>query len=275
MNGSDNGNGSSHDAATATKESYKILLGLPGPAPTSWLVAFSAFCAGDGRHAIRMENSGGTGDNFNALWMMALNGATKGLYTHFAMQHADVQAQPEWLGISVKEMDRLDADMISCAIPMKGTTRMSCGILVGEGRFPMVQTWSLDDIEQFPETWNAETAGYPGKILIHNNGLWVADLRKPVWRSKHPDGELKCYFDFRRRMYEKEDGTVDLQVFSEDFAFSQQIAEAGAKTYITKKVKLAHFGSFGYANYKGTNGGVVATEARPTQPDGAPVEITL
>jgi hypothetical protein len=50
---------------------------------------------------------------FDQLWAMALNHADAGEATHFAMHHDDVGTGPDWLGVLLAELDRLDADLVS------------------------------------------------------------------------------------------------------------------------------------------------------------------
>src|SRR6266404_8904723 len=57
--------------------------------------------------------------NFNRLWCDALNSRGEQGWTHFAMLHSDVEAEPGWLDTLIAEQQRVQADMVSAVIAIK------------------------------------------------------------------------------------------------------------------------------------------------------------
>jgi hypothetical protein len=221
----------------------KIILGLPGPAPQSWRAAFTAFLASAGKHLVSMRNSGGSWDNFNKLWVDALNAAARGEATHFAMLHADIVAKPGWLDTLFDILDGRGLDLLSVAVPLKDDSGIcSCGVVNPDYFWSPLKRFTLHELHRLPETFTAEDAGYPGFALAHNNGMWIADLRSPCWREKNPDGSLRACFDFRRAIVADEHGVLHVIGESEDWRFSRMIGLSGAKTAITRAVTVAHCG---------------------------------
>ena len=247
-----------------------------------------------------------SGGNFNELWTAGLNASARGMYTHFAMLHADIEPLmedvkicpkcegkgcancheigkvatmlPRWVDVLTDELTARDADLISVPIAIKdGRGLTSSGIGNCEEEhwwFPhrrfavreLANTGEKDAQDKplqgkLPETFGYEEAcealpdmrrpadgcGY----LLHNNGMWVADLRKPVWHTPLPDGDAPVFFEFKEKVYwdEEKKGWTRIQE-SEDWNFSRKLHIAGAKTCITSKVKTWHWdGGTQYANY--------------------------
>ncbi len=226
-----------------------IMLGLPGPAPQSWRAAFSAFLGSQGRHAVALRNSGGSWDNFNTLWIAALNAAAKGQCTHFAMIHADVVAPPGWLDTLYDLMVERDVELISVAIPIKDDSGVcSCGIIHPDYLWSPLKRFTLAELHALPETFDAAEAGWPNHALAHNNGLWLADLRSPKWRVKNEEGGLRACFDFRRAIATGEDGELHFVGEPEDWRFSRMIAKSGVTSCITRKIPVAHCGGREFRN---------------------------
>jgi hypothetical protein len=90
--------------------------------------------------------------------------------------------------------------------------------------------------------------GYPGGILLHNTGCWVADLRNPLFRATDPDGTLTAFFDFPRRVSRGPDSKWTCNCESEDWYFSRKLHLLGAKTFICRKPRLIHQGIAEYPN---------------------------
>jgi hypothetical protein len=207
----------------------------------------AAFTCTQGRHRVEIRNSNAA-DNFNILWCDALNLARRGLITHFAMMHQDVQPPSGWLNVLLEELDARGADLISTAIAIKNrgdVALVSCGVAAAdrpEWGFQPFRRFTLRELAAMPETFSAADIGYPNGILMHNNGLWVADMRQPCWRVKTPDGRLRACFDYRREIREDSEGDAQLFNLSEDWAFSEEIARCGARTLITRRVSPGHWG---------------------------------
>lgn len=232
---------------------YHIMLAMPGPNIRFTLAQSSFCCVGKGHQLEIVGADNASWDNMNALWCNALNAARSDGITHFAMIHADVvpSLDQDWINVMVAEMDALDLDFISAVIPIKDQRGLtSCGI--GDPKDPWVpwRRFTMHEIYSFQPTFNQDDIGYPSSdwILNHNSGMIVADLRKPIFRKSFPDGEMAIWFEFRKRMYFDDKGEAKLQGESEDWNISRRLWVHGAKTAITRKAKLQHFGMVGHPN---------------------------
>ncbi len=98
-------------------------------------------------------------------------------------------------------------------------------------------TFGLDDLRM--RGFCGEQHG--DKILLHNTGCFLVDLRKPVFRQADAAGDLIAWFNFPTRVRrEPRTGLWIANRESEDWFFSRQLHALGAKTRITRKVQLAH-----------------------------------
>jgi hypothetical protein len=146
--------------------------------------------------------------------------------------------------------DRLDADLVSAPVPIKdGRGVTSSGIGDPLDPWSPFRRFTVRELASMPETFDAAAAGYPGYPLLHNTGCFAVDLRRPVFRRTRPDGSLDLMFDFPRRVVRIADRWV-LQAESEDWFFSRKLHEAGGRSFITRKVRLAHVGQTGYSNHE-------------------------
>ncbi len=232
-------------------ERHKVMLGSPSGGMMLYGAAKSMFLAAR-QHDVTIVDSQSSGGNLNKLWCSALAEGENGTYSHFAMLHADICIGDGqwWIDIMCEEMDRLDADLISVAIPIKdqrGVT--SSGIGNPNNPWEPYRRFTVTEVCNFPETFNEADAGYPGWPLLHNNGCWMADLRKPVWYRLLPNGEAPVYFQFVERITRSPEGQWWYAQESEDWYFSRKLHEVGAKTYVTSKVKLTHHGNLAFPNW--------------------------
>jgi len=192
----------------------------------------------------------------NVLWCNALNAARTEGVTHFAMIHADIEPalDQDWLNIMLAEMEKYDLDFISAVVPIKDSRGLTtCGI--GDPKDPWVpfRRFTMYEVHSFPETFNQDDTGYPSTdwYLNHNSGMIMADLRKPVFRKSLPDGEMAIWFEFKKRMFFDQEGEAHLVGESEDWNISRRLWLAGAKTAVTRKPALKHYGMTGYPNTHG------------------------
>lgn len=234
--------------ATRTRARLSAYVGVPGSS-WSWPVITAMLQASLGEHNAILRNNGNGFDDFNFLWANALNMYEAGKVTHFAMLHSDVAAAPGWLDILLNECTDRDADLVSTAIPVKDNRGVfSCGfgdVANPWGAFRRFTTYELLDM---PETFDIHCTQYPDKVLLHNTGCWVADLRKPIFRETDEQGNLKAWFDFPTAIKKDVEGHWIALRESEDWFFSRKLHEMGAKTWITRKVHLAHMGMQGFTN---------------------------
>lgn len=203
-----------------------------------------------GTHTLSVSNSGTGWDDFNACWCDALNAYERGEVTHFAMLHADIAPQPGWLDVLLEELDRRELDLVSAVAPIKDYRGLtSSGIGDPADRWRPFRRFTVREVCAMPETFTAAEVGYADKYLLHNTGCWACDLRNPLFRQTDAEGTLRCFFDFPRRSYRDPDsGAFAIACESEDWYFSRQIAALGARTAITRKVRLAHRGAADFPN---------------------------
>lgn len=202
-------------------------------------------------HNVSIINYGRGWTDFDETWAHALNLAESGEATHFAMLHSDVNPCPGWLDMLAWQLDKLDADLISVPSPLKDERGLtSCGIGDVETPYFAYRRFTVRDVLSFPETFDAATVGYPGKVLLHNTACWLCDLRKPVFFKTDEAGELLAHFAFPKSVIRGCDGKWMARWESEDWFFSRQLHLLGAKTYITRAVRLTHRGPNDFPNYR-------------------------
>ena len=231
---------------------YKVILGFPRGGSVEYGAVRGAFMASR-EHELLIQDvpTSLPTCGFNALWCQALNKATTAECTHFAMLHADVSPENGWLDTMLREMDRLDADLISAPVAIKDQRAVTSTAIGQRG-----VTWhahrrlTVKEAARLPETFCLEDTCYrpPEYQLLHNTGCWVADLRKCVFYQRSAAGELLAHFTVNDRIV-GEPGSFAAEVEPEDWFFSRRLDEIGAKTYVTRKVKIDHEGSQSFPNH--------------------------
>lgn len=204
--------------------------------------------------------------NFNKLWCMALNMRGKFNITHFAMLHADIQAEPGWLDKLVCEQQGLMADVVSTVVPFK---RPPVGITstgLGDPKAPRenagtsgdCRRLTLKEVYRLPETFCSAdadalqdgTLGYEkGRVLLPNTGCWVCDFKKPWVDVKNANGRRVFKFSSYHDITEDTTGQCHAETRGEDFNAGFLWHDLGAKVYATRKVKAVHWGDHGYSNW--------------------------
>lgn len=243
------------------QEQHKVYLAVPG----------NKFCWGTvtgvvnstAKHIARPMNGGfcfSGQEDFNILLIDAINLYEAGEITHFAMLHGDIapDESQHWLDILLEEMDARSASLVSVVSPIKdGRGLTSTGICdLNDPWRPYRRFTVRECLEKLPATFNNADAGYPDRPLLHNTGMWVADLRREVFRRANAAGELDLYFRFPTRAIRGDDGKWTHQRESEDWAFSRDLWLRGVRdTWATTKVRLNHEGKvmFGTYNAWGTS----------------------
>lgn len=246
------------------KNRHKVMLAVPHNGSVVWGTAHGLLRA-SAKHDVTVTNIcwSNLGGAHNALWCQALNAAQEGAITHLAFLHADVGPDDLWVDALLEVMDERDADLVSSVSPVKderGVTSTGIGV-PGLGWSPLLR-FTLHELAEMPETFNAEEAGYPDKVLLHNTACWVADLRKPVFYLRDDEDQALSYFTLRDRIVFSE-GRWIAQVESEDWFFSRRLHEANAATYVTQRVKLSHMGSMPFRNDSAWGSNAVDLDSEP------------
>lgn len=178
-------------------------------------------------------------DAFNTLWCAALNQRKDGV-RYFAMLHADIAPAPGWVDILLDELTRLNAGVVSAVSPIKDVRGLtSTGIDDPDTRWEPLRRLTMREVHRLPETFDAEDAGHPGHTLLVNTGCFLADLSRP-WAQQicfEVHNEIVC-----------EGGVFRPRAIPEDWDFSRQLRQHGVSVYATRKVRLAHRGTWDYRN---------------------------
>lgn len=181
--------------------------------------------------------------NFTALWALALNARKTDGVTHFGMLHADIQAETGWLDTLFWELVTHDADVLSVVVPIKDSRGLTSTAIPQSPDNPwkIERRITMRELADLPETFSAADYGYPGRHLLLNTGCWVARLDRPWCET--------VAFNTNVRLSRRENGDFAPEVESEDWNFSRHVAAAGGKLMATKKVKVTHFGEYGFVNH--------------------------
>lgn len=162
----------------------------------------------------------------NALWAHMLNLRKHDGLTHFVMLHADVKpATREWLSLLLDEMKRVEADVISAIVPIKDERGLTS--TAWDTDFWRPRRLTLTEAAVMPTTWSA-----PDVLL--NTGLMVVDVRG--------DWVNKIHFHIEDRIV-LTDGAYHHDCAPEDWNFSRDARNAGARLYATRIVPVEHYGT--------------------------------
>ena len=221
----------------APKAKPSVMLALPG----------SSFCRGTieavvspgVRCKVGPDFSGNGWDDFDVLWMRALTRAAAGELDYFVMLHSDVAPAANWIDTLVSEMERTGADLISAVVPLKDPRGLtSTALSRPEDRWGAFRRLTVKELQMLPPTFDAADCGFDGFVLLHNTGCWIADMRRPIFRTQEGNRTV-LDFNFPRQIVRDEMG-YRLDRESEDWAFSRKLFKLGAKTFATSAVRLSH-----------------------------------
>jgi hypothetical protein len=241
-------------AKRTLREKCFVFLALPGPG-IGFPTVESVLSLTESLHDVQVANQAVGTFGFQLLYTQALNAYANGLATHFAMLHSDVQPQGQWMDTLLDDLFRYDLDMVSVPCAIKDDRGVaSCGI--GDPADPWIphRRWTMKELQELPEIITAENGGYPqaNRYLLHNNACFALDLRRPCWTKTDDKGVLLATHQFPSRTWkETKDGRVgwSCRGESEDWYFSRTAWEAGAKTALTRRVRMTHFGTTAFSNW--------------------------
>ncbi len=180
-------------------------------------------------------------DNINSAWCTAWNDRYTGGYDKFAIGHADVEPDLNFLDTMDSEMDRVGADILSVVIPIKSHFGIaSMGVLGRDPNTRIVQRFSMAEIFDLPETFSIEDTPRPHDILVVNTGLSM--YRIDPWFGKFPG------FNLLSQIQPQSDGTLVSRFWPEDWEMSRWADSMGLKVFATRKVGVDHWGRFAFSN---------------------------
>ena len=189
---------------------------------------------------------------FNELWCDALNSRKEFKWTHFAMIHADVDAQAGWLDILYNEMQRTSADVISTVLMIKdykGET--STGLYNREER--SIQRFRLSHCQSLPKTFSIEDVGdRKREALLVNTGLFLCRFTEP-WIEPPFCFEIK---DWIVKVGDK----AECRTMSEDWNASMFWDDIYIQVFATTAVRAIHMGRWQWPNYDPKKEGLLVQE---------------
>ena len=232
-------------------ERYKIRYGLPGPS-ADWAAVVGAMTCSE-EHEVLFPHWIGhdTVGNFDAIFCEALNAFEAGEVTHLIQTHADVHPhEGGWLDVMVRVMEERKVSVVSCPIAIKDNRAVvSSGLADPKNPSRAWRMLAIEDLDDLPLDFDQTDLGQPDKILLHNHGCWLLDLRDPKWRQTDADGNLLVCFNFPRRNYRNQEGLWVADGNSEDWYLSRVIHGMGIKSCLTRRVKLWHAGKLRFPNW--------------------------
>lgn len=207
--------------------------------------AFAGLCCpslGKRQCQLQHESTSAMTRNFNKLLHDARLQKPRAQF--FAMHHDDVSVPPGWVDTLIEELEKFDADVVSAVIPIKDHRGLTTtGVFSKDGHY--LRRFTMREVMQYPDTFNAETCGFAGHKLVINTGLFVMRMDRP-WVQK-----LCFRFEdefAKTKEPAPERGDVDYLCRSEDWLFSEDLAVAGARVFATRKVPVRHWGTSPYGN---------------------------
>ena len=241
------------DGAVAEKpvrECYRIMLCIPHGGSMCYGASQALFRSTE-THSVGINPKPGASlmcNQFNALLCDALNEFEAGNITHMVFLHSDIAPEDYWIDTLVQEMEKHGADFLSVVSPIKDNRGLtSCGIGQAGWAWSPKKRFTMHEIMELPETFSIADTGYPEDVLLHNSGCWIADLRNPLFTRTSPSCGLHAFFTQNDRIV-RHNGKWRPNVESEDWFFSRRLYELGAKSFITRKVKLRHIGDAEFRN---------------------------
>ncbi len=200
----------------------------------------------------------------NHLWALGLYGYERGQVDDWAMQHADVEPPDGWLDLMMAERDRVGADILAAAIPLKDNSGDTSTALSNPRDPWTVTKLSMRQIAMLPETFSIDDLpleGHPelaGTQLLINTGLMVVKLGdwalkiKGALNNQSHSGELATCFTVYDRIIRTQGpdglGQYTCQTMSEDWNFARMANALGLKVFCTSKPFITHYGRQGFTN---------------------------
>lgn len=188
--------------------------------------------------------------NCNSLLAKALNERVSEGFSLFAILHYDIRPQQYWLDVLVEQLAVHEADLMSAVAPLTGRDNGYTSTALAASAEQLAERRRLTQSQlhhpQFPDTFDARMAAdaieqlplpfrlfpCPKQFLWCNTGCCVVRIDRE-W-----DWTRVCFASDDRLVLA--DGQYQAYVLSEDWLFSQRVAEAGGKVMATRLVKLTH-----------------------------------
>jgi GT2 family glycosyltransferase len=186
----------------------------------------------------------------NNLWCSALNNREAHDLRWFALLHADVVPEKNFVDKLIRIAEEHDADVLSAVIPIKDESGVTSTALSGpDPNFPgtfdvfdafhaLSTTLPLELQIPLQGDWNSNLA----PRLLVNTGCMICRLDRD-WCSK-------AYFTINDRITQEIGGLFNHWVEPEDWFFSRLVADLGGKVMATRAVTVEHLGGIPYRSNK-------------------------
>lgn len=178
--------------------------------------------------------------NCNRLWCEALNLRKELGLKWFAMLHADVIPEPDWLDKLVYHAEKHDAVMMSVVVPIKDSSETVSTAIGNPINGWALNKLTLDDLQNLPVTFSIKDTQFPGLKLLVNTGCMVVRVDQ--------DWSDRVLFRSEERIV-RLNGRYEAQADPEDWNFSRQVGQYG-KVMATQAVKVEHVGMHHWKNFK-------------------------
>jgi hypothetical protein len=188
--------------------------------------------------------------NCNNLLATALNHRVSNDLDWFAMQHTDVEPEPWWIDRLIAIADEQNADLVSALVPVKNESG-SYSTVIAAPRDPYGYFTQLNSRQvyhqTFPSTFGITEAAealesLPGDLRVENvpRSALLVNTGCMIYRLSH------WRYGVRFRNLDdliEQDGVFRTVHQSEDFYFSQSVAECGGRVMATRLVHVKHHGT--------------------------------
>lgn len=224
-------------------DTTKVAIGLPSGDGWVWHYSRDAaqYACREHKSEICHDGTSAIPSAFGLLWCWALNGD----YTHFAMLHSDVAAEPQWCDKMIAMLDAEGLDLLSAVVPIKseyGVT--STAIQTGaDGDFHRRVT--ISETRDLPSVFGPAELGLDDGILLVNTGCWVCRIRDEIGGDLRPWARAFPGFSMDSPIFSTEvDGkeTFYTRLDPEDWRMSRWLHGYGASYKATSAIQTKHHG---------------------------------
>lgn len=188
----------------------------------------------------------------NELLCIALNNRPE--ISHLLIVHADVMPDPGFIAQMYSDMAEAQADVLGAVIPIKDSKGLtSTALLPSLGtaerhgrrefrrrRLTMTEAVRLPDVFDVHDLQHVFEDDSDDAALLVNTGMMLIDVRKAFAELVH--------FEINDAIFQNERGQFYADVEPEDWHFSRQCAELGARVCVTRRVGLRHVGRANFPN---------------------------
>ncbi len=174
--------------------------------------------------------------NFNKSLVACFNSKH---YDYVALHHSDIQAAPGWLGLMIRDMELVDAEVMHAAVAIKNADGFtSTAIAYSEDRWEPIRNITMHELHQLPSVFNIshiqEVIDPAAMRLCPNTGVLVMKVTEKM--LDFPG------FSNLDRIIRVSENCWQEKVVPEDWNFGHWCADMGIEVWGTRKVVTHHWG---------------------------------